>query len=170
MEFMSEASQDTGAGPHQRQIEIGVACGTALFAIVVMIGSMQVGINWGVEGPKAGFFPFYVGLTILLASGINLFRVFVDTKPEWVFASWSQLRAVMSVVLPTAVYVGAMPYLGIYLTSMVLIGGFMKWLGRYSWAATLAVSIAVPLITYITFEKWFLVPLPKGPVEDWLGL
>jgi putative tricarboxylic transport membrane protein len=46
----------------------------------------------------------------------------------------------------------------------------MKWLGRYSWLITAAVSIGVPLVTYIVFEKWFLVPLPKGPIEDWLGL
>ena len=76
----------------------------------------------------------------------------------------------MSVVLPTAVYVGALPYLGIYLTSMILIGGFMKWLGRYAWPITAAISIGVPLVAYFTFEKWFLVPLPKGPIEDWLGL
>lgn len=167
---MSEALQDTGRGPYQRQVEIGVALATALFGIVVMIGSMQVGIDWGVEGPKAGFFPFYVGLSIVVSSGINMFRTFADTRPEWVFASWSQLRAVMSVVLPTAIYVGSMPFLGIYLTSMLLIGGFMKWLGHYSWLMTAAVSIGVPLVTYITFEKWFLVPLPKGPIEDWLGL
>lgn len=167
---MSEASQDTGRGPYQRQVEIGVAAATALFGIIVMIGSMQVGINWGVEGPKAGFFPFYVGLTILLSSAINGWRTLAETRPEWVFASWSQLRAVMSVVLPTAIYVGSLPYLGIYLTSMILIGSFMKWLGRYSWPLTAAVSIGVPLITYFTFEKWFLVPLPKGPIEDWLGL
>jgi putative tricarboxylic transport membrane protein len=167
---MSEASHDTGRGPYQRQVEIGVAGATALFAIVVMIGSMQVGINWGVEGPKAGFFPFYVGLTILISSGVNLWRTLAETDPEWVFASWSQLRSVMSVVLPTAVYVGSLPYLGIYLTSMILIGGFMRWLGRYSWPLIAAVSIGVPFVTYITFEKWFLVPLPKGPIENWLGL
>jgi putative tricarboxylic transport membrane protein len=167
---MSEASHDSGRGPYQRQVEIGVAIGTALFGLLVMYGSMQVGIGWGVEGPKAGFFPFYVGLSIVLCSAVNLFRTFADTNPEWVFASWSQLRSVMSVVLPTAVYVGALPYLGIYLTSMILIGSFMKWLGRYPWPITIAISIGVPLVAYLTFEKWFLVPLPKGPIEDWLGL
>jgi putative tricarboxylic transport membrane protein len=167
---MSEASHDSGRGPYQRHVEIGVALATGLFGCVVMYGSMQVGIGWGVEGPKAGFFPFYVGLTIVGCSVVNLIRVFADTKPEWVFASWSQLRSVMSVVLPTAVYVGSLPYLGIYLTSMILIGSFMKWLGRYAWPITAAVSIGVPLAAYLTFEKWFLVPLPKGPIEDWLGL
>jgi putative tricarboxylic transport membrane protein len=108
---MSEASHDSGRGPYQRQVEIGVAIGTALFGLLVMYGSMKVGVGWGVEGPKAGFFPFYVGLSIVLSSAVNLFRTFADTKPEWVFASWSQLRSVMSVVLPTAVYVGSLPYL-----------------------------------------------------------
>jgi hypothetical protein len=167
---MSEVSQDSGRGPFQRQVEIGVVIATSLFGIVVMIGSMHVGIGWGVEGPKAGFFPFYVGLVILIASGINLIRALSEVRSDWVFASWSQLRAVLSVVLPTAVYVGALPYLGIYLTSMVLIGGFMKWLGRYSWVTTLAIAIGMPVVIYLTFEKWFLVPLPKGPIEDWLGL
>ena len=76
----------------------------------------------------------------------------------------------MSVLLPTAVYVGALPYLGIYFTSMILIGSFMKYLGRYSWLVTLAVAIGTPVAIYFTFEKWFLVPLPKGPIEDWLEL
>ena len=167
---MSDVSQDSGRGPFQRQVEIGVAVATALFGIIVMIGSTQVGINWGVEGPKAGFFPFYVGLVIVMSSVVNLVKAYSDVRPDWVFASWSQLRAVLSVLLPTAVYVGALPYLGIYLTSMILIGSFIKWLGRYSWVVTLAVAISTPVLIYLTFEKWFLVPLPKGPIEEWLGL
>jgi putative tricarboxylic transport membrane protein len=28
----------------------------------------------------------------------------------------------------------------------------------------------MPIITYFIFERYFLVPLPKGPIEDWLGI
>jgi hypothetical protein len=28
----------------------------------------------------------------------------------------------------------------------------------------------MPVVTYFIFERWFLVPLPKGPIEEWLGL
>ena len=167
---MSEASQHSDRGPIQRHVEIAVAITIALFGCVVMYGAVQAGIGWAVEGPKAGFFPFYVGLVIVIASAVNLFRIFADNDPESVFVAWPQLRSVMSVFIPTLVYVSMLPHLGIYLSSALLIGGFMKWLGRYSWAMTLAVAIAVPVVTYLTFEKWFLVPLPKGPVEDWLGL
>ncbi len=167
---MSEASQGTGRGPSHRYVEVGVAIATALFAIIVMIGSLQVGITWGVEGPRAGFFPFYVGLFILISSGFNLYAGFTEYSPSKLFAEWGQLRSVMSVVIPTTVYVLAMPYVGIYLSSFVLIALFMKWLGRYPWGLTLSIAICVPLLTYFMFEKWFLVPLPKGPIEDMLGL
>jgi putative tricarboxylic transport membrane protein len=46
------------AGPSQRSVEIGFAVATIVFAIVVIVGSLQAGIDWGAEGPKAGFFPF----------------------------------------------------------------------------------------------------------------
>jgi len=77
---------------------------------------------------------------------------------------------VMSIVIPTAIYVAVMPFVGLYLSSLVLIAFFMKWLGRYSWVLTLSIAIGVPLVTFVLFEKWFLVPLPKGPIEDWLNL
>lgn len=167
---MSESSSPAGHGPHQRTIEIGVAVATALFGIIVMVGSTQVGIGWGVEGPRAGFFPFYIGLAILICSAVNLVTAFATIKRDWVFAEWGQLRSVLSVVIPTAIYVAAMPYLGIYVCSALLIGVFMKWLGRYSWVTIAAVALGVPVLTYVTFERWFLVPLPKGPIEGWLGL
>jgi hypothetical protein len=32
-----------------------------------------------------------------------------------------------------------------------------------------AVAVGVPVVTFVIFEKWFLVPLPKGPIEELLG-
>src|SRR5262245_20084927 len=138
---MSEAIPDSGRRPRHRDVELGVAVGTAALGAVVMLGSLQVGIDWGPEGPRAGFFPFYIGLIIVLSSAGNLVNSFVEVGPEQRFASYRQLGSVMSVVVPTAVYVVAMPYLGIYLTSALLIGGFMRWLGRYPWRMTLAIAI-----------------------------
>jgi hypothetical protein len=31
------------------------------------------------------------------------------------------------------------------------------------------VSLAFPVITFLVFETWFLVPMPKGPLEAWPG-
>ena len=168
---MSESSHSSGGtGPSHRSVEIGVALFMAALAGIGIIGSLKVGIGWGAEGPKAGFFPFYISLIVLLSSAVNLINALREFTGREVFAEWGQIRQVLSVVIPTTVYVFAVPIIGMYVSSGLLIAVFMKWIGRYSWPIVLALSIGVPLATFFMFERWFLVPLPKGPLEDWLGL
>ncbi len=156
-------------GPTHRSVEIGVAAATTVFALVIIAGSLQVGIGWGAEGPKAGFFPFYVGLLILISSAVNFIRIETEAADRRLFADWGQLGQVMRVLVPTAIYVALIPWIGIYAASILLIAVFMKWLGRYDWTMVAAVSLGVPLVTFLIFERWFLLPLPKGPIEAYLG-
>ena len=165
---MTTNSSDA-AGPKHRAVEAGTAVLIALFGVVVIIGSLKAGINWGAEGPRAGFFPFYIGLFIVVSSAINLLHV-LRSDDDGLFAEWVQLRQVMSVVIPTAIYVGSMPFTGLYLASIVFIGYFMRWLGKYRWVTVLGVALGMPIITYFIFERYFMVPLPKGPIEEWLGI
>jgi len=62
-----------------------------------------------------------------------------------------------------------MNFIGLYVAAALYIGFYMKWVGRHSWLSVITLSIAIPVITFMTFEMWFLVPLPKGPFEHWLG-
>ncbi|MEJ0079034.1 MAG: tripartite tricarboxylate transporter TctB family protein [Alphaproteobacteria bacterium] len=165
---MSDTSH-AGAGPSHRAVEIGTALAMIAFGALVIAGSLHVGIGWGAEGPKSGFFPFYLGVAIIAASAVNVVAAY-GQDPRTIFAEWSQLASVLSVVIPTTIYVFAVPWAGIYVSSLILIAVFMVWLGRYRVGMAAAVSIGVTVATYLMFEKWFLVPLPKGPIEDWLGL
>ena len=45
----------------------------------------------------------------------------------------------------------------------------MLVIGRENLLKALAVAVRVPLVLFMMFERWFLVPLPKGPIEAWLG-
>ena len=179
---MSETSEGARRGPSQRSVEVGVAVAAGLFGALVMYGSWLVGIGWGVEGPKSGFFPFYVGLIITGCSVLIMLQNFMVSDEGQLFADWGQLKSVMAVVIPTTIYVIiipgfdvpltsiAVPGLGLYVSSAILIAVFMVWLGKYALPKALAVAIGVPVVTYMMFEKWFLVPLPKGPIENLLGL
>jgi len=167
---MSSSPNDSSSnGPRQHLVEVGVAAFMVLLGIITIIGSLQVGIGWGAEGPKSGFFPFWIGLIVVATSLYNLVRAYTHGSRK-LFANWHELTQVLKVVLPLTIYVGVIPWIGIYIASALLIAGFMRWIGRYGWLLTLAISIALPVVTYITFEMWFLVPLPKGPLEDLLGL
>ncbi len=167
---MTDQSRRTRAtGPSHRSVEMGVSVAMAVFALIVIAGSLQVGIGWGAEGPKAGFVPFYVGLLILGSSLVNFGTLVAERSDRRLFAEWGQLGKVMSVLVPTAVYVALVPWIGIYAASTLLIALFMRWLGHYGWGLVAAISLGVPLVTFVVFEKWFLVPLPKGPIEAFLG-
>jgi putative tricarboxylic transport membrane protein len=167
---MSDISSPPSGGPGQQAVEIGVCLLTALFGVVVVAGSLQIGIGWGAEGPRAGFFPFCVGLLIIASSAVNLVQARLLTDRRLRFAEWGQLKQVLYLLVPTAIYVVVIPYAGIYVASAVLIAVFMLWLGKYHWALAAAISIGTPIAIYLMFEKWFLVPLPKGPLEELLYL
>lgn len=146
-----------------------------LFGAVVIWDSWRLGAKWGSDGPEAGYFPFYIGLILCVASTINFVSALRD-KSDDSFVSVSSLKMIMSVMIPTVIYValiggmGPVPALGIYVASTIFIALFMKWLGKYAWPMTIAVSIGVPVVFFLLFEIWFKVPLPKGPLEAALGL
>jgi putative tricarboxylic transport membrane protein len=166
---MNQTTNETGgAGPSHRSVEIGVAGFMALLALIGIYGSLKVGIGWGDEGPRAGFFPFYVSLVVLFSCAVN-FVAALATSGQKVFAEWGQLRQVISVLVPTIIYVALVPYLGMYVSSALLIAFFMRWFGNYAWHTAVAVAVLVPVLTFLMFEIWFLVPLPKGPLESFLG-
>lgn len=164
-----KAKEAGGTGPSHRKAEIWFTLFMGFLGAMAIYGALKVGIGWGAEGPRAGFFPFYIGSIIVLGSVINFLNVVREPDTGEVLAEWPQLRQVVSVVIPTAVYVVVIPYSGIYLASAILIASFMKYFGRYSWLTAIAVAVAVPVAIFAMFEIWFLVPLPKGPVEDFLG-
>ena len=167
---MSETAHESGGtGPSHRSVEAGVGIFMMALAIIAIFGSIKVGIGWGDEGPRAGFIPFYIGLIVIISCAVNLVQIFIKADSGKLFASWDQLRKVMAVVVPTAIYVAIIPYTGIYMASALLVAAFMIWLGKYRWAVAIPIAIAVPLITFMMFEIWFLVPLPKGPIEHFLG-
>ena len=141
----------------------------ALGALVVY-DSHRLGSSWGADGPQSGYFPFYVGLLICISSGVLLVQALLKLKADrGVFVERGQLRQVLLILVPSTVYVLGVQLIGIYVSSAVFIGLFMKVLGRYSWPHSAAVSLGVSVISFLLFEVWFKIPLPKGPVESLLG-
>ena len=146
-----------------------------LIGALVMWDSIRLGAKWGSDGPEAGYFPFYIGLILCLASVVN-FIAALRVRSGESFVSVSSMKMILSVMIPTVIYVGLIggvgpvPALGIYVASAIFITVFMKWLGKYAWPITVAVSVGVPVVFFMLFEIWFKVPLPKGPLEAALGL
>jgi hypothetical protein len=155
----------------QKSAELVVGALFLVFGAIVVFDSVRLGSTWGADGPKPGYFPFYVGLLVCIAALINLVAA-LRMKPEHNkgFVEVGQLRMVLTVLIPTAIYAALVGWIGIYVSSFVFIGFFMRWLGKYAWWKTVLVSLATMVAFYLVFEIWFQVPLPKGPLESLLGL
>jgi putative tricarboxylic transport membrane protein len=105
------------------------------------------------------------------ASIVNLcLAAFGKAFKDKPFVEVGQLVLVMKVLVPAAVYVAAITYLGIYVASTLFIAFFMRWLGKYPWWKVATVSVATSVVFFLIFETWFKLPLPKGPLEAALGL
>lgn len=167
---MSDDSGPTGGQLRARWPEVLMALFLLAIAALVIADSLRVGTGWSEEGPRSGYFPFYIGALLALASAwVLLGQLRRWTSDKAVFADHEQLRLVFAILWPMVVYVTAIFFIGIYISSAVLIAYFMFRYGRYRWLITLPVAIGVPLFFFVVFERWFLVPLPKGPIEAMLG-
>jgi putative tricarboxylic transport membrane protein len=155
----------------QKSAEIAVAALFLLLGAIVMYDSVRLGARWGDDGPEAGYFPFYIGVLLCISAAMNFAIALVNKRDAArTFVEWEQLKLVLAVLLPAAVYVGLIVWTGIYVASVVFIAFFMRWLGKYAWWKVAVVSIITMAVFFLVFEVWFLVPLPKGPLENLLGL
>ncbi|HUL95524.1 MAG TPA: tripartite tricarboxylate transporter TctB family protein [Usitatibacter sp.] len=165
--------QDKAVGS-VRLWEVVVTIAFLVFGSVVAWDSHRLGSSWGSDGPQAGYFPFYIGVLIIISSAMNLASALrTGAAGRKAFVEWGQLRLILAVLLPSALYVALIdnPWwpLGIYVPSALFIAIYMRILGKYGWARIAAVSVGVMVAFFLSFEVWFKVPLPKGPFEALFG-
>ena len=151
-----------------RTFEIVTALIFLIVGSLVMWDSSRIGAGWGADGPQSGYFPFYVGLLMNIASAINLVLAIRLSKAES-FVSRPAIKLVLAIFLPCLVYVAAMQWLGLYVASVVFIAVFMRWQGKFSIFKSVLTSVLVVVVLFVMFEIWFKVPLIKGPLEAALG-
>ena len=149
--------------------ELAVALLLAALAGLVITDSLRVGTGWGDDGPRSGYFPFYIGLALLLSAGWVALQQLLRWRTHQPFAARAQMASVWAILWPMTLYVGLIFPLGIYVASALLVAYFMLRHGKHGVALTAAVALGVPLAFFGVFERWFLVALPKGPLEALLG-
>jgi putative tricarboxylic transport membrane protein len=168
---MSEGREGRAA-LRRKSAELVVAALFLLFGAIVIVDSVRLGFGWQeIHGPRPGYFPFYIGIIMCVASLVNVVRaLMVRGADNKAFVEVGQLKMVLAVLVPTALYALLVTWIGIYASSVLFIAFFMRWLGKYPWWKVAGVSLGTAVVLYLVFEKWFKVPLPKGPLENLLGL
>jgi len=148
-----------------RRAEILCAAALLLLAAIALREALRLSIGWGDIGPRGGFFPFWLGVILASSSLYTLVQGLREPTSPKPFVQPEARRSVLTVFLPMVAAVFLIELAGFYATACLYLLGYMRWTGRHAWATTLVISLLFPVVIFFIFERWFLVPLPKGLLE-----
>jgi putative tricarboxylic transport membrane protein len=161
---------DSPAVTTSRTADIVVSLLLLGFALMLGYDNWRTGIGWDETGPQPGYFPFYLSVILGAASLYGLGAALLSRKQALeAFVTRAQLRRVMAVFVPTLLFCLVTQFLGLYVASFVLIGGFMRLVGRIAWWKSLLTAFLFTAIMFVTFDIVFDVIMPKGPLEAAFG-
>jgi hypothetical protein len=150
---------------------VDVVVSLLLLALASALGydNWRTGIGWEPTGPEAGYFPFYLSVVLAGASLYGLIAALVSRAEAETFVTRAQLRRVMAVFVPTLLFCLVTQFLGLYVASFLLIAGFMWFVGRIALWKSLLTALLFTALMFVTFDIFFDVIMPKGPLEAAFG-
>jgi hypothetical protein len=148
-----------------RKAEIWVSLAFAFLGVIVIADSIRLGFMWGMAGPESGFFPFYLGVGVVVSSLFVFYSAFTRYKKEGAgkpLMPPGAIRPILWVLIPSLSMIVITELVGLHIAAALFLAFYMRVVGKIRWTTTLMVGILSPLSLYIIFDKLFLIPLPQG--------
>lgn len=152
----------------RRTLEVAAAALTGAFGAAILVSSIGIGIGWTSRGVGSGAFPAISGSLIVAGSLYNLLRALAHPGP--VVIDGKRLRKIAVMFVPAAVFVAAIPLLGLHVASGLYAFGMVASQRRYPLWKAIAIGIATPAALWVIFDWGFTVTLPRGMLGGALGL
>ena len=143
MTIKSPADGDRAA-VSTRTVEIAVALILFALGALVVFDSYRLGSKWGSDGPQSGYFPVLYRPADLHFERVTLAQAAVGKsvkRDASHSSSGGPFKRVLTVLVPAALYVLGIKFIGLYVASAIYIAVFMVWLGKYAWWKSVAVGV-----------------------------
>jgi hypothetical protein len=135
-----------------------------LFSIFIVIESRDYPLGT-VDNPGPGFLPLLLGAVLGLMSILLLFKTLIKGRSRICDTSWPgrerflKISVIFTGILLFTLFLEVTGYLlNIFLLFLIL----LRPVGRQKWPSSLGISIGAVLISYLLFDWWLRVPLPRG--------
>jgi putative tricarboxylic transport membrane protein len=145
--------------------DILVAAIILCIGLIVGFDSLRLGVGWGMEGPRPGFFPFVMAVLVVFGCLVVIRQAVKGTssvKGDKPFVPEGGMKPVLTVAIPACGMVLLTEVVGLYIAAMIYLLLYIRFVGEFRWRTVLLVSIPIPLISYWVFDKIFLIPMPMG--------
>jgi len=136
-----------------------------LFGVATAVLSLQIRVGT-LRAPGSGFFPFYVGLLLILLAVIHLAELRrrgrdrggnkMGAPPQ---NSW---RRVLLFLGATLLSTGLLTFLGYSLAAFVLMALLLYILGVRRWVHVVVIALCAAGVSYALFVLWLQIPLPTA--------
>ena len=132
-----------------------------LLSVFILAESRRYSLGT-IDYPGPGFFPVLLGIAIGLMSLALFIRSLARTRP---LTSWPDRQGFIAV---GAIFMGILLFTlllevsGYLLNTFLLFVMLLRPVGKQSWPLTMLISFAAVLISYLLFDVWLKVPLPRG--------
>jgi putative tricarboxylic transport membrane protein len=145
--------------------QIGCALFLVCFGIFICWEARKLDMGRVVK-PGPGFFPFWLGLALIIVSLallVNYGRKKIDPSlpsPDlWKGLHWEKVLYSSVALLLYALFLESLGYI---LATVLLILFFFRAIEPQKWVVVILGSVITSFITYFLFKLWLQVQLPRG--------
>lgn len=136
-----------------------------LFGAVTAWLSLQIRVGT-LRAPGSGFFPFYLGLLLILLAAIHVARLWRSGSALSGEGAGgvrqSSRQRVLLFLAAMALGTGLLPILGYPLVAFLLMVLLLYILGVRRWSRLVPIALCTAGVCYVLFVRWLQIPLPTA--------
>jgi putative tricarboxylic transport membrane protein len=132
-----------------------------IIGVVTLWGSVHLSMGT-LKHPGPGFFPFLLGLVLVIFSIVLVFKHWEkDKTPQAFWPGRAWLRPLLGVMI-LGCYALLVDLAGFLITTFLFLVIWMGVIERLRWRTILSISIGTTVALYLIFSFFLEVPLPQG--------
>jgi putative tricarboxylic transport membrane protein len=139
-----------------------------LLAVFIEFESMKFPLG-SIDNPGPGFFPLLLGFAMAvmaIALAVRAWRKVTaeDHPPFWpVKEGFFKASLAFIVIL---LFTSLLEFTGYMINIFFLFLILLRPIGLQKWKWSVSISVVAVLVSYLVFDKWLMIPLPRG---IWFG-
>jgi putative tricarboxylic transport membrane protein len=114
-----------------------------------------------VRNPGQGFFPWWIGVVIVLLAAVLLTQA-LKSRPSTNQRAAGRIAKVTALLLALAAYTFLLDFLGYLICTFFLVLFMLRATDPHRWPVALSMALFTAVGSYVVFAIWLSVPLPRG--------
>ena len=139
-----------------------------LFAVFIGFESIKYPLGT-IDNPGPGFLPFLLGVAMTVMAIALTVRAWRNVTDKVLRPFWPEKEGLPKVSLTFVVillFTTLLEITGYMINIFFLFLILLRPIGRQKWIWSISISVGATLVSYLLFDKWLMIPLPRG---IWFG-